>query len=56
MFVLVTRWCVRGAKCIFVGAVGLVEVWFVFFVVAVIFPALEPNIFSNGCKASPCCP
>ena len=42
LFALVTRWCVRGAKSIYVGAVGVDEVWVVVVGVGVIFSALAP--------------
>ena len=53
MFALVTRWCVRGAKRICVGDVGVDDVWVVFFSFDVTLSAVVPNIFSNLWKASP---
>ena len=51
-FALVTRWYVRGAKRICVGAIGMDEVWVVVVDVGIIFSALVPNCFDDCCKAS----
>ena len=53
VFYLVTHWCVCGSKRIFVGAVGVDDVWVVFFGVGVTLSPVVLNIFANFCKASP---
>ena len=53
VFALVTLWYVRGAKHIYVVAVGVDDVWVVFVGVDVTFYAAVPNIFTNMRKASP---
>ena len=45
MFDLVTRWCVRGAKIICVGAVGFDDGWVIYVSVNVTWSAVSPNIF-----------
>ena len=42
MFARVTCWCMHGANCIYVGAVGMDEVWFVVVGVGVILSAVVP--------------
>ena len=51
-FALVKRWYVRGAKRICVGAIGMDEVWVIFFGVRVTMYAVVPKKFPNLCKAS----
>ena len=53
VFALVTRWCVRGAKRICVGAVDVDDVWVVCVVVDGTWSTVSPNLFANFRKASP---
>ena len=53
VFDLVTHWCMCGSKRIFVGAVGVDDVWVVFVSVDVYLSAVVLDIFDNLCKASP---
>ena len=53
VFGIVTSWCVRGAKDICVGAVGVDDVWVVCFCVDGTWSTVSPNIFANFCNASP---
>ena len=53
VFDLVTHWCMCGSKRICVGAVGVDDVWVVFFGVGVTLSPVVLNIFANFCKASP---
>ena len=52
VFAIVANWCVRGAKFICVGDVGVYEVWVVFFGVDVTFSDLVPILFANLCKTT----
>ena len=47
------RWCVRGAKRISVGAVGVDKFWCVVVSVGVMFSAVVPKFCDNCCKAPP---
>ena len=53
MFSLVTRWCVRGAKRICLGAGSVDYVWVVCVGVAGTWSVVSPNIFANFFNASP---
>ena len=50
---VMTHWCVRGAKHIFVGDDVVDDVWVVCFHVVETWSAVSPNIFTNFCSASP---
>ena len=56
VFALVTSWCVRGAKSICVGAVGVDDVWVVCVGVDVTWYAVAANIFANLYNAYPWLP
>ena len=49
VFALVMRWCVRGAKLVFVGAVGVDEIWVICVRVDGTWSTVSPNIFANFC-------
>ena len=53
VFSLVTCWCVRGAKLICVGDVGVDDVCVVCVSVDGTWSAMAPNIFADLFKASP---
>ena len=53
VFALVTRWCVRGAKRICVGVIGVDDVWVVCVGVDGTWSAVSQNIFADFCNASP---
>ena len=53
VFALVTRWCVRRANSICVGAVCVDDVWVVCFGVDVTWSTVSPHFCANFCNASP---
>ena len=53
MFALLTRCYVRGANHIYVGAVGVDDVWVVCFGFDGTRSTVSSNVFPNFCKASP---
>ena len=53
VFARVTRWCVRGARRIWVGALGMDKFWFLVVGVGVMFSTVVPIFLANRCNASP---